>query len=151
MSEFTSQCYLLTPSGIYCVYPQLFLANKCIRLRHDIFPSVTPYMPFSYFGFGLHMQSIMFSHRHNTVPIPCLENCPVLWNSSVQAAHTNTVSSISGIRWGGIKGKLDRGVTVYIGDGFEEDDEYLWRIDGGSCYNPNCPNFRRISDLTGRI
>ena len=147
MSEMSSQCYLLTYSGMYCLYPHLFLASKCIRVRQDIFPSVTPYIPFYYYGFGLCMQRTTFNPTINA-HTPCLESCSAYWGSTV---NTKGIHSFSSFRWGGILGKLDRGDKVSMGDGFDEDDEYLWKIDGAGCCNPSCQNYERLSDLTGRL
>ncbi|PPQ72061.1 hypothetical protein CVT25_013478 [Psilocybe cyanescens] len=136
MSQLSSQLFALSPTRIYCFYPELFAREEFVVLRNDC--HLMRGIPFEEFNFGL------TGIGQASVPdMKCGESCPVLWRKASSAGGVEVV------RWGGINGLWDGGMHVTPRDPFFiEGGPFMWRrADMIGCGNKFCVNVGRTMKL----
>lgn len=135
-ADWTSTFFALSSSRLYNFYPKLYRRQECFKIRTS-----TNVNQFDFRGKPLPLPSFNFGLlAHTRVTDSCPPQCDEACFSGLR--RTFGLPQTEVFRWGGYKGRLDRGFTVSPSDGYDMLC-YVWSMGSGQCYNTRCINFIR--------
>ncbi|KAF8798657.1 hypothetical protein BYT27DRAFT_7264774 [Phlegmacium glaucopus] len=127
-SSFTSQYNILTPTHLYCFYPNLLSRREAVRGMVRIHQFEVD---------QLARRGIQYIGAYYPRNAPCEYACACIWR------RTSTLEGVALMHWAGFDGSGECGSSCSsindIGD-----SDFKWRL-GLECVNPRCPNSMNVA------